>query len=131
MLDASALLSTLYKDERESKHGQIITAIIKNPKNRLFCPSIIRYEFGNNLRTSLKNGRLSFPEAKAFIKVFLKWPLKIFEVDLHTTLHLAIKYNTTYYDASYLSLSYAKNAQLISIDKNLIRAFSSVQNNPS
>ena len=121
VLDASAILSYILPDEQPPKHLTRIFKLWKDQKSHPMSPSLLKLEVGNTLKSSVKRKRLTLSTALTIYNQFLKLPISYITPNLPKTLKLASKYNLSFYDALYLSLSKEKNAPLVTLDKKLAR----------
>lgn len=117
VVDASALAALLFGEsarlwvEAQVK-GQILIA-----------PRILPFELGNTCWVKMRrNAELR----ESLLTIWADWiedpPVTMVDVDLLGALQLAQRHDVTYYDASYLWLAQAHNAQLITLDRALLRA---------
>jgi|SRR3972149_11000413 len=129
VIDASVVFSILSTYEEDTSKN--FKNMLRVTSNIFLCPSLITYEIGNNLKNAVKDRRILQAEVQKLIKMFKNLPLKLLDVNLSVTLHIALYYKLTYYDASYLYLCIKNKAQLLSLDKELLQAFNSYKNSPS
>jgi len=75
----------------------------------LLVPSLHYWEFANVLRTRVRRGELDGDSAAEVYSLHLDAPLAIVEPDRVAVMDTALKYETTAYDAVYLSLCIAND----------------------
>ena len=117
VVDASAVAAMLFGEpEGEWVRDQLT-------RQSLFVPAVFDFELGNTCRSKSR----WHPEAAVtFLEAWLDWnsepPVAALAVDLFATMDLARDHGLTFYDASYLWLARAREATLISLDAQLVRA---------
>ncbi len=118
VVDASALAAILFGEpQAESVASQL-------GDSNLRAPVLIEYELANVCLIKCKRN----PEQReALIRAFdlrREFDLEYVNVDLDGTLLLAAQTGLTVYDASYLWLARTLGMGLVTLDKQLLRAFS-------
>ncbi len=118
VVDASALAAILFGEpEAESVASQL-------GDSNLRAPVLIEYELANVCLIKCKRN----PEQReALIRAFdlrREFDLEYVNADLDGTLILAAQTGLTVYDASYLWLARTLGMGLVTLDKQLLRAFS-------
>lgn len=136
VIDASfflgAFLSEFCNDE-EKKARDYISNIIQN-NGQLYVPQLFWFEIGNVLTNAVKSkkggsaGRLSLPQFLTVYQNVKELPIYTDpQPDSETQLRissLALQYNITFYDASYLELAIRTGLPLKTFDKELLNCFS-------
>jgi len=136
VIDASfflgAFLSEFCNDE-EKKARNYISNIIQN-NGQLYVPQLFWFEIGNVLTNAVKNkkdgstGRLSLPQFLAVYQNIKELPIYTDpQSDSETQLrisNLAVQYNLTFYDASYLELAIRTSLPLKTFNKELLNCIS-------
>ncbi len=119
VIDSSALLPYFLPDEKLP--FSIKSTINKFINNRisLIAPSILKYEIGNALKSSVKRKRLNNIDAEKIYSSFLNFPIQYLSPNYSDTMTLSLKYDLSYYDASYLCLAQEQKAKLLTLDKKL------------
>jgi predicted nucleic acid-binding protein len=122
VVDVSFVAAMIFEVE---KPGSDFESLIL-AKTLMLTPSLFWYEFGNVSLNKLKKD----PNFESRLKIGLEFLMKM---DIRTTdfdqiqrnevLKLAIKYNLTYYDASYLYMALANQCKLLTLDSRLINAY--------
>lgn len=123
IVDNSFIVAPLFPDEVLSKDNQKIYNQFLFQKIKFYAPTLLKYEFGNTLRSNIKRGRTSQQEATQFLDIFLQYTINYKKPNFKSTLNLSITHNLSFYDASYLALSVELNAPLLTLDKNLQKAY--------
>jgi predicted nucleic acid-binding protein len=121
VIDASALAASIFL-ETEADRVDAWTAAAE-----LAAPALIAFEIANACRTKLRRNPA---ERDVLLTQFLSYTamsITIHEVDLLATLSLAERFNLTAYDASYLWLARALDAELVTLDGRLARAAASLR----
>jgi predicted nucleic acid-binding protein len=125
VLDSSATLAWVYKDERSDAIAQVLDQVISMGA---WVPSLWRLEVANVLEMSVRRGRVdaAFRDATLADLEFL--PI---QTDLDTekhawqaTLRLAERHRLTLYDAAYLELAMRRRLPLATLDRQLRAAAS-------
>ena len=84
---------------------------------KLLVPGLHALEFGNVLRTYVRRGELAADLAKEIYSTHLQAPLQWEEPVRSTLLDLAMTYETTTYDAAYISLALHYKAPLLTAER--------------
>jgi predicted nucleic acid-binding protein len=116
VVDASALGALIFGEPQADE----IAARLKG--GRLFAPALLIYEMGS---ICLKKIRQSPTQAAKFTAALGLMPamgIDIMDVDPVDVVNLAESARLTFYDASYLSLAHNLDAELITLDKQLLAA---------
>jgi predicted nucleic acid-binding protein len=125
VLDSSATLAWVYKDERSDAIAQVLDQVISMGA---WVPSLWRLEVADVLEMSVRRGRVdaAFRDATLADLEFL--PI---QTDLDTekhawqaTLRLAERHRLTLYDAAYLELAMRRRLPLATLDRQLRAAAS-------
>ena len=120
VIDASYVLNFLMPDEQ----SVISDAIFEQYKNRhidLISVSLLPFEVYNSLNAAIIRKRLKNEEAIKLLKFFDKLKIQYTEINFPKAFKTCIKYNLSYYDASYLYLSKHLHYPLLSLDKHLLK----------
>jgi predicted nucleic acid-binding protein len=121
LIDASVFLTAVL--EPKSSVTSKLRQLFSDPKVEIHSIYLVRLEFANGLRFSLKDADLA---SSAFEK-FYSLPIKIFDMKsnhLLGTLNQAYVTKTTVYDASYHYAAKILNATFITVDKKYYTAAS-------
>jgi predicted nucleic acid-binding protein len=84
---------------------------------RLVVPSLHALEFGNVLRTYVRRGELDDALAREIYSVHLSAPLHWEDSPHNGLLNVALTYQSTTYDASYIALALSHKAALLTAEK--------------
>ena len=119
VIDASALLSLLFADE---KHALELKKIFKQfAQNKLdfIAPHLLKFEIGNALKSAVLKKRATASLANKILLKFTQLPIIYSNINLKKNLEIALKHNLSFYDACYLQLARSKNLKLITLDNQL------------
>ncbi len=119
VVDASVVIAELLPDETLT--NKIDKDFHQFIKGQLYfvTPILLKYEIANALKSAILQKRLTLSKAQKLLARFLDLPFIYFEIKFNEVLELAIKENTSVYDAAYLYLARSNNWQLLSLDKKL------------
>jgi len=99
---------------------------------QLYAPPLIRYEVSNTIWKAVTKRRVMSPRdaIKALNNIFVLYPkiIKLRKGDFLKALRLAIKYNITVYDATYLVLRDIIGGIFITADKKLFDKIKNMKN---
>ena len=132
VIDSSFFLGAIlseFCDDEEKKARDYISTIIQN-NGQIYVPQLFWFEIGNVLTSSIKSkkdgsaGRLSLPQFLTIYQNIRELPIYTDpQPDSETQLrisNLALQYNLTFYDASYLELAIRTSLPLKTFDKELL-----------
>jgi len=120
LIDASAMLSFLFKDESAPQEIKEAFAKFTNYQLELVAPTLLKSEVGNALRSAVLQKRLTDTVAKKIFNKFLQIPITYIKtLDLKQILTLAIKTKLSFYDATYLHTAHSFELELLTLDKKL------------
>lgn len=119
VIDASFILSVLLPDETHIQSELYLQKYIQG-EIELFSTTLMLYEVTNALYTSTIRKRITTQKAHVLLRQLLKLEIPLEKVDMENVLDLSQRYGLSAYDASYLSLSQAKDCVLLSLDKKLV-----------
>lgn len=113
VLDSSVIVKWCNSlDEEQLAKSDKIFNDGKKGKIEIFIPELAKYEVGN----AILNKKLELPAGKASLAVLYLAPVKFIPLDqelANRTLEIAAEGNTTYYDASFVSLAEKISATLV------------------
>ena len=123
ILDNSVIIKW-YLQFREEEHVDIalkLKHLYDIGEINLHSPAILNYEIGNVFSTAVRSNKLDINVAKEFLNLFnsygiIFYDLKEIYLDI---LDISIKYNLSFYDASYVTLSQFLKYDFITADKRL------------
>ena len=122
VIDASVMMAFLLRDEEYS--GSARRIVERLDKEELIVPRIFWYEVRNVLLKAKRNNRIGQQDFEACL-IQLKdelSPAEDVRNDEAKTLDLALRYNLTVYDASYLETAIRHKAKLATFDRRLADA---------
>ena len=118
VVDASALGALVFAEPE----AEVMAKAMSGAK--LIAPTLLPYEMAS---ICLKKTRQS-PQQASILKTALQMAealaIETFPVEMAAVIDLARQTNLTTYDASYLWLARATNAELVTLDKRLLEATS-------
>ncbi len=87
-------------------------------KVRLLVPSLHYWEFANALRTLVLRKVIEEQSAFDVLDLHLDAPLEVAEPDRRDVLRVSFEYKATVYDAVFISLALAHDAQLVTAERS-------------
>ena len=125
VIDANVLIK-LYVPEVLSPKADSLFRDAENGRIELIAPDLIYPEAGNILWKKQRLKELSRPDVKEITDAILSLPLVVEPVKLLLPLavDIAIGYNITVYDASYVALATVYKTALVTADKKLVDTLS-------
>jgi predicted nucleic acid-binding protein len=118
VLDASALIELLLGSER----GEAIASRIAEPSLSLHVPHLADLEVSQALRRYVREGRLDARDAGAALEDLLSLDLERHGHEQLLDRVWALRQNLTAYDAVYVALAEALDAELLTCDGRLARS---------
>lgn len=119
VVDASALASLVFGEPSAEKVAELLS------EGRIIAPSLVWFEVASGCLKKIK----AHPKKKGLIiEAFnnaRRLDIEIMEVDHLAAVELALDKGITTYDASYLWLAREVQADLITLDETMHKAFSS------
>lgn len=88
----------------------------------LVAPGSVHWEVGNALAALFKRRRLNLSQATVAIDAYEQIPLRLIDVDVSASLHVAAELGLYAYDAYVLTCARMQRAPLLTLDKELARA---------
>lgn len=120
VLDASAAAALCLA---EPEAPAVARAMETASDDGFIVPVVWPIEVSNVLRSSIARGRIARTDAIAATEVLLAFPIFVNQTTLayglRETLRVALHFNLTSYDASYLDLALMRGLPLLSLDKRL------------
>jgi predicted nucleic acid-binding protein len=114
VVDASALAALLFNEPEADKIAARLAGAV------LVAPTLVEYELGNTCWKKCRRSAAQAGALRAALAALSRLELKLHDVDVVATLRLAERHDITFYDASYLWLAAALDAQLVSLDAKLM-----------
>ena len=126
VIDSSVALKWYLPEEDNADEADRVAVNFFNGKTELFVPTLFDYEIINVIKVAVTRNRISDVEAQAAIARFEL--LKIHRQDFFPlqsrAFQLALDYQRSVYDASYLALAEAQGLDFYTGDKRLYNAVS-------
>jgi len=114
VIDASILIRAAL--DQKSSISSKLRHLLKQPDTKIISIPLMRYEFANGVRFSLKDTKIS----QALVEKMYLIPINIFDFKsnhLSQTIELAYQLNTTIYDTAYHFTAILLNGTFITCDK--------------
>ena len=89
------------------------------PNCKLLSPEILPYEIGNALSAIVKRKQLTIEQALQAIELADAIPVRLVQVDMKSSLELALRFNIYAYDAYFLQSALSLNCPLLTLDKKM------------
>ncbi|MEI2581783.1 type II toxin-antitoxin system VapC family toxin [Scytonema sp. PRP1] len=123
VVDASVGIKQFVPDPLTPKVNQLF-AHLANPQNQFFVPDLFYIECANILWKYVRAGLYAAGDVPADLASLKTFPLRVVStVDLMAdAVSIALAYNISAYDASYVALSQQVGATLLTLDQRLVRA---------
>ncbi len=117
VLDTSVAVAWFLPEIFSSEAREWRSRMIKKDVE-FFVPNLHFYEFGNVLRKYILFRDISEEIAREIFLLHLESPLKIITPDIPKLLEISLKYNSTIYDAVYISIALELQAPLLTAEKS-------------
>jgi predicted nucleic acid-binding protein len=121
VVDASAVGAIMFGEPE----GETLTAHLEG--ETLLAPRLLDYELVNLALKKARKHPTSLPAIVVSLRGALKLPISRVDVPGFDVFRLAAETGLTAYDASYLWLARLRDAELVTLDRNLARAAESRQ----
>ena len=119
VVDASSIAAVLF-DEPEAAP---VVASLSGKTSKLIAPSLIRYEIASVCTTKLIRQPDRAEEIQARYRLLDALAIDYIEPDWDHLPSLVRRWHLSAYDAAYLQLALARNAQLVTLDARLAAAW--------
>ncbi|MEN8253214.1 MAG: type II toxin-antitoxin system VapC family toxin [Patescibacteria group bacterium] len=121
VLDASAILTVLLPDEKNTSKAKKLAIAIATKENIFLAPFLLEYEVINSLKSAVLQRRVTLSAAKKLLITFYRIPIHFKSINFlgKEILRDAIRYKLSAYDATYLWLAKKQKAKLVTFDKKL------------
>lgn len=121
--DCSFIMSSILPDENQAYVEDIYNDIANNTY-KVYVPSIFYLECNNVLLSALKRKRITQKSYEEYIELLSVLPIHVDNFcgtpeSLYAIGSLAIKYELSSYDASYLEVAIRMNASMATLDTKL------------
>jgi predicted nucleic acid-binding protein len=125
ILDSSVIAKWFFPESNSKKALEIKDKFTDNTIS-IVIPLLLYYEVNNLLKTAVKRFRIDEDDAIKVYHAFLQLNFISYSTELllKKTLEIAIKYNISSYDASYIALAEYLQFQFVTADKKLVSAAS-------
>lgn len=120
VVDASFVLAFLLPDETTGFVNELFLRLTET-KTNLVSSYLLSFEVLNSLRSAYLTKRISKNLAFTLAKEFLRLGVKEEEVEPQKVLKISFGKNITYYDATYVYLSFSFSSPLLSLDNKLTK----------
>ncbi|MEK7565527.1 MAG: type II toxin-antitoxin system VapC family toxin [Patescibacteria group bacterium] len=121
VVDASVCLKWVFKEENSDRARLLLTQQGKN-EVLLLVPALWEYEIVNGFASAMLRKKISFLQARKFLKLVLEANLEIISMSglLEKCLENAKKYQISAYDSAYVTLARENGLILVSADDRLV-----------
>ncbi len=128
VVDCSSFMPLLFVDERAEDIETLLVSAA-TPELRLLVPSLFWYEVTNVLHIATAKGRISEEDSEGGLYRFTGLPIET-DIEISPAVVLRIgrfasDHKLTAYDAAYFELADRHSANLLTLDKDLLRLQSS------
>src|SRR3989344_4261608 len=119
VIDASFVLAFMLPDE---SNAEVTETFIKYQREEIsFISSVLLpFEVLNALKMSLNRKRIDEKLMSKLAEDFLDYSIRLSNVNYLEVLNIAVKYNISFYDGSYLCLSKSLGLELLTLDRPLL-----------
>ena len=117
VIDASALAAIIFAEPEGAEIATRLEAAM------LVAPALLSFEITNVCLTKLRQNPARRADILRAFDLRSAFPIEWYEIDHESSLLLAGQCRLTAYDASYLWLARRLNAELVTLDRGLARAF--------
>jgi predicted nucleic acid-binding protein len=126
ILDSSVIAKWFFV-ENDSDNALIIKEQFTKNKISLSVPLLLYYEINNLLKKAVKKYRIDEQDAIKAYKAFLQLNFVTYSSEflLQKTLEIAIKYDISSYDATYIAMSEYLQIQFLTADQKLLNKVNS------
>lgn len=121
VVDASVGIKQFIPDPLSGKVQQLF-AYLDYSQTQISIPDLFYIESANALWKYIRAGQLSITQVRENLATLKTFPLRVvLMADLmEEALNIAVAYNISAYDASYVALSQRVNAPLLTLDRRLV-----------
>ena len=119
VIDASFLISIIFPDEKVSSENSDYIKDFRTDKITFQSCELLKYEIYNCLKSAILQKRITKERVAIIEKAFKLMKIEYKTIDFSKTFELALKYNLTFYYASYLYLAKINKRKLLTLDKKL------------
>lgn len=119
IVDASYVLQTILPDERSVTSAKKALKILTDPKNKIISSKLLEFEVGNGLKSAYLSKRVKKKSLNILTKNFTLLPISFQNINIEDVLLIAVDYDLTFYDATYVYLANKFKIRLLTLDENL------------
>lgn len=119
IVDASFVLSFLLPDEKNNTTVDLYFDRYHTGDIEFAAPSILPYEVANTLVSAVKRERITEEQSKALLNAYERLKIHIIDLPMDHVLEIALKYELSFYDAAYITLSKLSHVPLFIFNKKL------------
>ncbi len=120
VLDASFIIARIFEEETAAGSEAVYLQVLQDGA---YVPQLWHFEARNALIIGERRRRISRAQADQAAAMFNSLPVTTDESpDLDAAMTLAREHGLTFYDALYLELTLRRQAVLVSLDADLLRA---------
>ena len=118
--DTSAIIAVI-------ANGSERTAILERTVGaELTAPASVHWEVGNAFSAMFRRGRITIDQVKRAVRSYERMAFRFVDVELVQSLELAQRLNLYAYDAYVLACALNSRAPLLTLDRKLVAAASSI-----
>ncbi|MBW4632067.1 MAG: type II toxin-antitoxin system VapC family toxin [Iphinoe sp. HA4291-MV1] len=123
VVDTSVCIKQFIADPLTPKVNQLFDHL-DNPQTEIFVPDLLYIECANTFWKYVRARMYTAAEVQADLATLKAFPLRVVSTaDLMAdAVNIALAYNISAYDASYVALSQQVDATLLTLDQRLVRA---------
>jgi predicted nucleic acid-binding protein len=123
VLDVSVCIKQFIPDPLSSKVDQLLS-YIGYPQNQFFVPDLFYIESANVLWKYVRAGLYPAAKVSADLATLKNLQLQVVSTAdlMDDAVNIALNYNISAYDASYVALSQQTGTTLLTLDKKLVKA---------
>ena len=122
VVDASVVLSWLLPDEKITSKSNDLYKQYVDGKVKLLAPNLLWYEVVNGIKSAVVRKRIDKKNGKEAIERFYELGLEFKNQSVFSkkVLEIALKYDLSIYDASYVALAKEVRSKLFTFDKKIL-----------
>ncbi len=116
VVDASALAALVFAEPEADEIAERLRGV------ELAAPQLLAYEMANVAAVKLRRRLVSLDVAARALSLFRRLDLRLHPVDASAAFETAARTGLTAYDGAYLWLAKALHAELVTLDRKVVRA---------
>ncbi len=123
LVDASVGIKQFIPDPLSAKVQQLF-ALMDYPQTQIYIPDLFYIESANALWKYIRAGQLTITQVQENLATLKTFPLRVVSLAelMEEAVNIAVAYNISAYDASYIALSQRVNAPLLTLDRRLLNS---------